>query len=158
MSISLNDKIAFTSNPAVSTRSGRDKDTEKKVVTGGGAVAATTAAARAKGAKSGFDMFGSASKVSRGITSSAKTASNVAKETKGLWGKVAENARWAKKAIMNWGKALQNSKLLKPLVNSKLFRFGAGALGYGFGFVTLISGLADITKVTTEAIEKQANR
>lgn len=158
MSISLGDKIAFTSNPAVSTRSGRDKDTEKKVVTGGGAVAATTAAARAKAAKSGFDMFGSASKVSRGITSSAKTASNVAKETKGLWAKVAENAKWAKKAVMNWGKTLQNSKFLKPLVNSKLFRFGAGALGYGFGFVTLISGLADITKVTTEAIEKQANR
>ena len=158
MSISLNDKIAFNTNSTVAARSGRDKDTEKKVVTGGGAVAATTAAARAKGAKSGFDMFSSASKVSKGITSSARTASKVAKETKGLWAKVVENAKWAKNAVMNWGKTLQNSKILKPLVNSKLFRFGAGTLGYSFGLVTLISGLADITKVTTEAIEKQANK
>lgn len=158
MSISLNDKIAFNTNSTVATRSGRDKDTEKKVVTGGGAVAATTAAARAKGAKSGFDMFSSASKVSKGITSSARTASKVAKETKGLWAKVVENAKWAKNAVMSWGKTLQNSKILKPLVNSKLFRFGAGTLGYGFGLVTLISGLADITKVTTEAIEKRTNK
>lgn len=158
MSISMNDKIAFNTNSTVAARSGRDKDTEKKVVTGGGAVAATTAAARAKGAKSGFDMFSSASKVSKRITSSARTASKVAKETKGLWAKVVENAKWAKNAVMNWGKTLQNSKILKPLVNSKLFRFGAGTLGYGFGLVTLISGLADITKVTTEAIEKRANK
>lgn len=156
MSVSLNSKIAFTSNQPIPHR--KDKDSEKKVVTGGGAVAATTAAARARGAKSGFSMFNSATNVSRGITTSAQIASNTAKRTQGLWAKVVENARWAKKAVLNWGATLQKSKFLKPLVNSKLFRFGAGTLGYGFGAVTMISGLSDITKVTTEAIEKQVNK
>ncbi len=151
----LNEKISFTASTA--RRSDKEKETEKKVVTGGGAVAATTAAARAKAAKSGFDMFDSASKVSRGmqgVTNSAKVANNVAKQTKGLWSKVAENAKWAKNAVLNWGSGLKNAKFIKPLVNSKLFQYGAGFLGYGFGFVTLISGLSDISKVTTEAVEK----
>lgn len=160
MTVSLDENIAFTGkhNRLNRPRTQEEKDRDKKVVTGGGAVAATTTAARAKAAKSGFDMFSSASKVSKGVTTSAKTASDVAKQTKGLWAKVLENTKWAKNAILNWGKTLQNSKMLKPLVNSKLFKFGAGTLGYGFGIVTLISGLSDIGKVTTEAIEKQVNK
>ena len=55
MTISLNERISFTSNPAPQARN-RDKDAEKKIVAGGGAIAA----------KSGFDMFASASKVSKG--------------------------------------------------------------------------------------------
>ena len=158
MQISLNENISFTSkhNSFRRARTREEKDRDKKVVTGGGAIAATTTAAKTKAARSGFDMFGSASRVSNGITTSARTASNVAKQTKGLWGKVVENTKWAKNAILNWGKSLQNSRILKPLINSKLFKFGAGTLGYGFGIVTLISGLSDIGKVTTEAIEKQA--
>lgn len=160
MTISLNENVTFTSrhNKLRRARTQEEKDRDKKVVTGGGAIVATTTAAKTKAARSGFDMFSSASKVSNGITTSAKTASNVAKQTKGLWGKVVENTRWAKNAILNWGKNIQNSKFLKPLVNSKLFKFGAGTLGYGFGIVTLISGLSDIGKVTTDAIEKQTHR
>lgn len=160
MTISLNENVTFTSrrNKLRQIRTQEEKDRDKKVVTGGGAIAATTAAAKTKAARSGFDMFGSASKLSNGITTSAKTASNVAKQSKGLWAKVIENTRWAKNAILNWGKNLQNSKFLKPLVNSKLFKFGAGTLGYGFGIVTLISGLSDIGKVTTDAIEKHTHR
>ena len=161
MTISLNENVTFTSrhNKLHRARTQEEKDRDKKVVTGGGAIAATTASvAKTKATRSGFDMFSSASKVSNGITTSAKTASNVAKQTKGLWGKVIENTRWAKNAILNWGKNLQNSRFLKPLVNSKLFKFGAGTLGYGFGIVTLISGLSDIGKVTTDAIEKHTHR
>lgn len=156
MTISLNNKISFTSNPDYH-QSQKDKEAEKKVVTGGGAVAATTAAARAKATKSGFDMFNSTARVSQGmhgVTNTAKTASTVAKQSRSLWGKVGENARWAKNAIMDWGKNLKNAKMLKPLLRSKLFQYCAGFLGYGFGFVTLISGLSDISKVTTEAIEQ----
>ena len=154
MRISFNDKIAYTSNPEFSREN--KKDAEKKVVTGGGAVAAATATVKTKAAKSGFDMFSSAKKVSKGMkgfTETTRTAANVAKQTKGLWAKVAENARWAKDAIMNWGSKFRNMKFIRPIVKSPLFRGAAGALGYGFGFVTLISGLSDITKVTTEAVE-----
>lgn len=163
MSISLNENIAFTGKKARLRRAHtrEEKKKEKEVVTGGGAVAATTAAARAKATKSGFDMFSSTSKVSQGmhgVTNTAKTASNVAKQTKSLWGKVAENAKWAKNAVINWGSKLKNTRMLKPLINSKLFQFGAGFLGYGFGFVTLISGLSDISKVTTDVIEKQTHK
>ena len=49
---------------------------------------------------------------------------------------------------------VKGMKVLKPLVNSKLYKFGAGFLGYGFGFVTLISGLSDISKVATDAIDE----
>lgn len=156
MRVSFSDKIAYTSNPEINNRNQERKEAEKKVVTGGGAVAATTAAARSKAAKSGFDMFSSAKKVSqgmRGVTDTTRTAVNVTKQTKGLWAKVAENARWAKNAILNWGSKFKNTRFIKPIIKSPLFKGAAGALGYGFGFVTLISGLSDITKVTTEAIE-----
>lgn len=89
----------------------------------------------------------------KGVRETTRTAANVAKQTKGLWAKVAENARWAKDAILNWGSKFKNMKFIRPIVKSPLFKGAAGALGYGFGIVTLISGLSDITKVTTEAVE-----
>jgi len=100
MNVSLYPQIAHTG------RSQKQKDAEKQVVTGGGAIAATTAAANTKAAKSGFDMFASASKVSKGMkttTEAAKVAGDVTKKTKGLWTKAAENVRWCKDAILNWG-------------------------------------------------------
>lgn len=142
MAISLNERITFTSQPANSNNSDK-KDAEKKVVTGGGAIAATTAAARTKAAKSGFDMFDSASKMSKGmkgLTETTKTATDVAKKSKGLFAKVAENARWAKNAILS---------------RSPILKFGASAIGYAFGFITLISGISDIAKVTSETIESK---
>ena len=165
MVISVNNNLTFTSKTVRKgriaihqrQRSEKEKETEKKVVTGGGAVAATTAAARTKAAKSGLSMFDATSRM-KNITNATKTASTVAKETKGLWAKVVENAKWAKNAVINWGSKLKNTRMLKPLINSKLFQFGAGFLGYGFGFVTLISGLSDISKVTTDVIEKQTHK
>jgi len=154
MAVSLNTaNIAFTGKE----RTKEQKDAEKKVVTGGGAVAATASAARLKATKSGFDMFASSKSVAQGmntVTTTAKTASNVAKQTKGLWAKVAENTRWAKNAILNWGKNVRKMKFVKPFVENRVFRGCAGFLGYGFGAVTLISGLSDITKVASDAVEK----
>lgn len=151
MPISFN-TITFTGRE----RTKKQKDAEKKVVTGGGAVAATASAAKLKATKSGFDMFASAGNVSRGmstVTNTAKAARNVAKQSTGLWAKVCKNASWAKDAILNWGKNVKKMKFIKPLFESKLFRGCAGALGYGFGVITLIAGLADITKVASDAAE-----
>jgi hypothetical protein len=159
MAVSFN-----TSNIAFSQKNNfqdRKKDAEKKVVTGGGAVAATASAARLNATKSGIDMFASTGKVSRGLTTftnTAKTATNTAKQTRSLWAKVCENAKWAKNAILNWGSNVKTMKMFKPLIESRVFRFGAGALGYGFGAVTLISGLSDITRVTTDTVEKLNNK
>ena len=89
----------------------------------------------------------------KGFTQTTKTASVVANQSKSLWVKVVENAKWAKNSILNWGSKFKNLKYIKPLVESRLFRAGAGALGYGFGFVTLASGISDIAKVTTETVE-----
>lgn len=154
MNISPTTRISYSGRE----RTQKQKDAEKQVVTGGGAIAATTAAANTKAAKSGFDMFSSASIVSNGMkttTEAAKVAGKVTKQTKSLWSKVAENARWCKDAVMNWGSKFKNLKLVKPLVESKAFRYCAGGLGYAFGAVTLISGLSDIAKVTSETIESK---
>lgn len=156
---SVNNSISFTANNAAENSQAKDKrDAEKKVVTGGGAVAATTAAARTKAAKSGFDMFDSASKVSKGmkgVTETTTVAAKTAKQAKGLGAKIAENARWVKNSILNWGSKFKNMKYIKPIVESKAFMKFAGALGYGFGFITLISGASDIVKVTTETVESK---
>lgn len=144
--------ISFTSNET----GNRKNDSEKKVVTGGGAIAATASAGRVKAAKSGFDMFASSKQVSQGmrnITNTTKEFQNVANQTKSLWTRVCENAKWAKDAILNFGSKFTNSKFLKPLIESKLFRGCAGFLGYGFGVVTLISGLSDIVNVTTDTAQ-----
>ncbi len=158
MSVFLNERITFTSAQQ-SLKPDKDKDTEKKVVTGGGAIAATTTAAKARAAKS-FDVFNSAKEVSKGMkgfTESTKTINNVAKQSNSLWRKVSENAKWATKSILNWGTKFKNMKYIKPLVESKVFRAGAGALGYVFGFVTLASGISDIAQVTSETIETKLN-
>ncbi len=132
------------------------KEAEKKVVTGGGAVAATATASRAKAARSGFDMFASSQDVAKGmrtVTGTAKTVNQTVKQTTSLWAKVCENAKWAKEAIIKWGNKFKNMGMIKPLIESKAFRGCAGALGYGFGLVTLISGCSDIAKVATEAVQ-----
>lgn len=137
------------------------KDAEKKVVTGGGATAAAVTASRAKAAKSGFDVFASSKKVSQGlqtVTSAGKSAVNVAKKSTTLWVKVCENAKWAKDAIINWGAKFKDMKYIKPLVNSKPFMMFAGALGYGFGLVTLISGCSDIARVATDVAQGEYTR
>ncbi len=157
MAISLNERITFTAQPANNIETDK-KDAEKKVVTGGGAIAATTAAARTKAMKSGVDLFSTSEKAAKGIkglTETTKAAAGVTQKSKGLWVKVAENAKWAKNAIMNWGTKFKNMKLVRPLVQSKAFKLAAGGLGYMFGFVTLVSGLSDIGKVTTEMVESK---
>ena len=144
--------ITFTSN----TSDDKRKKAEKDVVTGGGAVAATTAATRGKAAKSGFDMFASSKEVAQGmknVTNATKEAQAVTKKTMTLWGKVCENAKWAKNAVLNWGAKFKNLKYVKPLVESRVFRGCAGALGYGFGAITMISGLADIFNFASDAAQ-----
>ena len=140
------------------TFTGEEKrhDAEKKVVTGGGAIAATAAATRTKAARSGFDMFSSAKKVSQGmqtVTDTAKSLKNTVRQTTTLWGKVCKNAEWAKISIIESGNRFKSSRFIKPLVESKVFRGFAGALGYGFGLVTLISGCSDIVKVATDVAQ-----
>lgn len=157
MAVSLNERITFTAQPANKTENDK-KDAEKKVVTGGGAVAATTAAARSKAMKSGVDLFSTSEKAAKGIkgvTETTKTVTSVAKQSKGLWPKIVENVKWAKTKILNWGAKFKNMKLIRLLVQSKAFKLFAGALGYLFGFVTLVSGLSDIGKVTTEMVESK---
>ena len=155
MHVNFDSKIAYSANTQASGNKSKN-DTKKDVVTGGGAIAATATTVRTRAARSGFDMFNSAKKVSegmKGVTQATKATANVAKQTKSLWGKVVENAKWAKGEILSWGTRFKNVRFVKNIIKSPIFRGTASALGYGFGLVTLISGLSDITKVTTEAIE-----
>ena len=153
MQVSFN-TISFTGEKDAKEKR---KEAEKKVVTGGGATAAAVSASRAKATKSAFDvLFASSKKVSQGlqtVTTAGKTATEVAKKSTSLWAKVCENAKWAKNAILNWGTKFKNMKYIKPLVNSKPFMMFAGALGYGFGLITLISGCSDIARVATDVAQ-----
>lgn len=145
--------VTFTAN-----EDKRKKDAEKKAVQGGGAVAATAAATNTKAARSGFDMFASSKKVTQGmqaVTSTTKGVQTVTKKSMTLWGRVCENAKWAKGAILNWGAKFKNLKYIKPLIESRAFRCCAGTLGYGFGLVTMISGMADIAKVASDTAQGQ---
>ena len=150
--------VSFTGNDDAKEKR---KEAEKKVVTGGGATAAAVGASRAKAAKSGFDVFASSKKVSQGlqtVTNAGKSATQVVKKSTTLWAKVCENAKWAKDAIINWGTKFKNMKYIKPLVTSKPFMWTAGALGYGFGLVTLISGCSDIARVATDVAQGEYSK
>lgn len=147
MKIVANQPITYTA------RSKEQKDAEKKVVAGGGAIAAATSVARTRAVKSSFDMFGSAKKITSGITSTTRMATQVTKKSTGLWAKIVKNAKWAKNAILKWGDQFKNTKWIKPVINSPLFKKCAGFLGYGFGAVTLISGLTDIANVALDAAD-----
>lgn len=157
MQVSFN-TISFTGEKEAKEKR---KEAEKKVVAGGGATAAAVSASRAKSVKSGFDVFASSKKVSQGlqtVTNAGKTATKVAKKSTSLWAKVCENAKWAKDAVINWGAKFKNMKYIKPLVNSKPFMMFAGALGYVFGLVTLISGCSDIARVATDVAQGEYSK
>lgn len=139
-------KVVFNPNEGTYTNvsyksRNNNHDSEKKVVAGGGAIAAS---------KSGLDMFSSTKKV----TNTTKAVGEVAKKSKGLMAYVVKSANWLKNAILDFRETLGKIKFLRPFVNSKLFTYCARALGYGFGAVTLIAGLADIGKATTETLER----
>lgn len=152
MPVSMN--VAFTSLP-VTNRSQERKDAEKQVVTGGGALAATGAAANAKATKSGVGLFATGTK---NIKDAAKAAEQLTKETTSLMGKINKTAKWVKNSIIEWGGKFKDMKYIKPLINNRVFRFGAGVIGYGFGVITLISGLSDISKVATDSFDKITNK
>ena len=157
MPVSLNtvNVISFCGQEAASRSD--NKDGAKKVVTGGGAVAAVAAASNTRATRSGFDMFKSAGRVSKGMhtfTESAKVANQTAKEAASLWSRAKNSAVWARNSILRWGNSIQNTRFIKPLVNSPAFRGAAGFLGYGFGLVTLISGCSDIAKVASDIAER----
>jgi len=156
-------KVYYNNCNNTTFAAGKDdtKNAEKKVVTGGGAVAAAAGATRVKAARSGFDMFASSKKVSQGmsqITNSTRAINNTIKRSTSLWAKVCENARWAKKSIIEWGQNVKSSRFIKPLLESPIFRKCAGALGYGFGLVTLISGISDIAKVTVDTAQNNLSK
>ena len=136
-------KVVFNPNEGTYTNvsyksRNNNHDSEKKVVAGGGAIAAS---------KSGLDMFSSTKKVTN-------TTKAVGEDSKGLMAYVLKSANLLKNAILDFRETLGKIKFLRPFVNSKLFTYCARALGYGFGAVTLIAGLADIGKATTETLER----
>lgn len=157
--------ISFTGNGTKTSSNEKmtkeeKKEAAKKAVEGGGAVAATTAAV-SKGSKNGVDMFTKASKASQGLQKSSETlqaASNTLQKTSGLWNKCKNAYKSAKNSIIEWGKTAKTWKFIKPLLESRAFRYVAGFLGYGFGIVTLITGLGDVAKTATDAVNKWENR
>ncbi len=159
MKLSALNTISFTASKekTSSTRKMTDeekKEAAKKAVEGGGAVAATSAFS---GKKAGMDLFTKAEKASAELKKGSETIKVVgetATKTKSLWGRCSQAVRNTKNSIIEWGASVKTWKIFKPLLQSRAFRFCAGALGYGFGLVTLITGLGDIVSVTSDTLSK----
>ena len=152
--------ISFTASKgqaASSTKSENSDDDKKKeaakeAVKGGGAVAATSAAISNK---KKVDMFTKASKASKELergSQTIKNVGNVAEKTTGLLSKCKTAYQTTREAVITWGRTVKTSKYIRPILKSAPFRWGAGLIGYGFGAVTLITGLGDIAKVTTDTL------
>lgn len=151
-------KITFnTIKTSYANRSQEQKDSEKKMVAGGGAAAAAVSTARhAKTARTGFDVVSSSRSLSNGMTAVSNTsqsAMNVVRKSSGLWSKVCENAKWLKGKIITWGETVKGMKYIKPILKSRAFKFAAGAAGYAFGAITLISGIGEIATATKSSFE-----
>lgn len=142
--------MAVTFNPQFTgkERTQKQKDAEKKVITGGGALAA----ANVKATKGGVDLFATTKGLSA-VNKGVATANTVTKKATTLWGTVCSKAKWAKDAIINWSSKFKNMKYIKPLVENRVFRACAGVLGFVFGLITLITGLSDIGKVAVDAFQ-----
>ena len=154
------DTISLTGGKKVSSKGKlteeEKKEAAKKAVEGGGAVAATSSALSA-GRKSGVDMFTKANRVSHELnrgSESLRAANVTLKKTTGLWNKCKNAYSSAKNSIIEWGKTAKTWKFVKPLLESRAFRFAAGFLGYGFGIVTLITGLGDVANTAVDAVNK----
>lgn len=134
--------------------SDKRKEAAKDAVKGGGAVAATSAAL-SNGKK--VDMFRKAGKASKDLEKGSIALKNVGQATKkatGLFAKCKKAYSTTKSSIVEWGRTVKASRFVKPLLESRAFRWGAGLAGYGFGFVTLVTGLGDIAKFTLDSINK----
>ena len=133
-------KISSVNFTSQQNRSDNDdkKQSAKKVVEGGGAVAAATAITK----RPAMDMFAAAGKASGTIKKGADTinlANNAIKQTSSLW-----------------GETVKASKYIAPLLKSRMFKCCAGFMGYGFGAITLINGLADIVQNISTSLTSMA--
>ncbi len=150
-------KISSVNFTSQQNRSDNDdkKQSAKKVVEGGGAVAAATAITK----RPAMDMFAAAGKASGTIKKGADTinlANNAIKQTSSLWSKCAKACSSAKNFIIRWGETVKASKYIAPLLKSRMFKCCAGFMGYGFGAITLINGLADIVQNISTSLTSMA--
>ncbi|MFI3299789.1 MAG: hypothetical protein R3Y28_00060 [Candidatus Gastranaerophilales bacterium] len=158
-------------NPNFKGQTSEDKkDTAKDVVTGGGAIAATKHATTniAKTPNEFLRKAGqTSSKLKEGQKAVEATIENGQKAgsmMQRLWQKTKNAKSSMTERFIKWGENAKASKFVKPLLQSKVYKYSAGFIGYGFGAVTLINGLCDISDLATntakgnlEFIEELAN-
>ncbi|MDR1327796.1 MAG: hypothetical protein LBJ74_05255 [Heliobacteriaceae bacterium] len=101
-----------------------------------------------------FQSFKTLNKTSNMAVQGMNTTTKVIKQSTSLWSRVANNVKWAKGATIDGAQRFAKSPLIKSLVENRAFRGLAGVFGYGFGFVSLITGLTDISNTAAYAVHK----
>jgi hypothetical protein len=101
-----------------------------------------------------FQSFKNLNKASNTAVQGVNTTTKIVRQSTSLWSKVVNNAKWAKGAIIDGVQKFVKSPLIKPLVENKAFRGLAGVFGYGFGLVSLVTGLTDISNTAAYAVHK----
>ncbi len=138
-------QVSFTANEG---NSPADVEKRRKKV---GEAAVGTSAVAAAGNKAGFKMFNSAKKagyLSQEVADSVKLANKPIKQTTSLFGKFGKMAKGFADGITNW---VQKAPVLGKVVKTKFFMGTASALGFGLAVLTLLTGLTNIAKASTNA-------
>lgn len=119
-------KVSLNSPAFTANTPQKRKDAEKKAVVGGGALAVV----HNQAAKRGISAIGN-------INKGTQAATNATRGLAKLWSKVSSNIKYVQNAVKG----------------NRLFKWFATPLGYAFGAITLVSGLADIGKAATDTLD-----
>ena len=148
---SINNNLYFGNRPDSSDNS----DRAKKVATAAGAGAAGVAAT-----KNPFSQFSQLSRMNRQVNEAAKdikaaqemvTAGRASGSVISSFG---QNLARYKESIIQFGQRFANSRLIKPIIESRLYRGAAGFTGGVLAGCVTIAGIGDITNTVVRKADQ----
>lgn len=148
--VSYRYEVPFTSSE---TSDKRKKNAE-------GAVIGTGAAAGAA-KKAGFNMFKSTNKlgaITRETRDVIKIAQEPVQNTKNLFGNFGRTAKIYTQKLVQWSENFKKTPFMKSLLENRLAMGITSCFGFGLAALTLITGMANIAKATSFAVEKHVSK
>ena len=139
-----------------SNREDDKKVSGKEVAVATGATGATGSAIAQKSSFSAFNKKINAT--TKTTKETLELASQTGSQAKSVFGKFAQNCARYKQGIINFGQRVTTSPILKPILQSRVYRGFAGFLGGATASLVAISGIGEVTTTFARKADELTNR
>ena len=130
----------------------------KDVAVATGATGATGSAMAQKGTLSSFSSLNKKiNTTTRTTKETLQLASQTGSQAKSVFGKFAQNCARYKQGIINFGQRVTTSPILKPILQSRVYRGFAGFLGGATAGLVAIFGIGEVTTTFARKADELTN-